>query len=755
MDVSDMVEGSPTPSHSISTGISRPIPFAVLKVQFKRLVQQHQERMKQPQGPPVIATKDLLMVINAYEQEHDVVLLTQNQKKAIHPYTLTTPDLEMTPDDILNLLKLVFAPPSPVASLSAPTSKLSTLPRTSAPLKPTSSNTWKRRLSTASIHTDAIVTATTITTSELDQDHGPEPLSPGTTHEATSNQQLISKIDDEAPIDDEFAECYRRSLALTQRLKLSEKSLASMTRDNEDRIVVLQNRVDDMTNEVNKQKRELLEYKTKETNSLEQISMLETHIATIQQSETDQKQVYLSIRNLFDEKCGETQKLQDLLKQKELDLQKAEAFLSSFRHEFMQLTEERNRLESLQHDLERELATSHHTHTQLAEQRSENERLKQVIDTLKCDLDQARHGQLTTGQSNTFSLIESLEAELEGQLQLKENEDAKAMEKIQQMQQTEERLKSAENEKNYYKSRATEAIEDLDRVKDELSHLKKVLDSENRLLVTELEDLQTKSNREPPTTPTPTLPRNLVHEKTIGTATTLTPERSVSMIDDDFNPPDLSTSIEPYIAALPINAKAKYNVGDSTNIGKTTGLDTTFTAASSSSSSSSLSSTSHSTASLNKNNRSVRFSQQLTDVWSQSRIRGRKLDIGKKREVFDLHNASSPATASLHHQRNHSMPSTVTYMNQDRNRSTTTVMNRPPNDKLITSTATFAIYTLLVYIFGIVTSTFLIENGPPGSWEQALVAAAGQQGGAKSKLLEILIYWIEKLLFEGEGVPLS
>lgn len=33
------------------------------------------------------------------------------------------------------------------------------------------------------------------------------------------------------------------------------------------------------------------------------------------------------------------------------------------------------------------------------------------------------------------------------------------------MQQTEERLKSAESEKDYYKTRATEAIKDLDRGK--------------------------------------------------------------------------------------------------------------------------------------------------------------------------------------------------------------------------------------------------------------------------------------------------
>ncbi|CAO3635543.1 unnamed protein product [Cunninghamella echinulata] len=613
----------------------------------------------------------------------------------------------MTPDDILNLLKLVLFTPSPVASVSAPTSKLSTLPRTSAPLKPnssSSSNSWKRRLSAASLHS----TTTSIISCDEDnesliEEFGPEPSFLGTTHEENSNQQLISKLD-ETPEEDEFAQCYRRSLALTQRLKLSEKSLASMTRDNEDRILVLQDRVDEMTEQLNKQKRELTEYRTKEVNSLDQISMLETHIAKIERSETDQKQVYLSIKNLFDEKCGETQKLQELLKQKELDLQKTEAFLSSFRHEFMQLTDERDRLRSLQQDLERELASSQLTHTQLAEQRSENERLKQVIDTLKCDLDQARHEQLSGNQSmNTSNLIKSLEAELEDQLQIKEDEDTKALEKIKQMQQTEERLKSAESEKDYYKCRATEAIKDLDRVKDELSHLKKVLESENRLLVTELEDLQTK-NKE-------------------GTSTTLP-----SM--------DIGTPIDTYINALSININDNNNTNIIDNSNQISDTNNKFSHSKSSS------------LSRLPNRRSVRFSHPLNDdIWSQSRIRQRKLDTGKIREVIDLHEQSS--STNLTNQRTNNVSST------NNNNNKTTLANRPHNDKLITSTATFAIYTLLVYIFGIVTSTFLIENGPPGSWEQALVAAASQQGGAKNKLFEIILYWIEKLLFEGEGIPLS
>ncbi|ORZ18459.1 hypothetical protein BCR42DRAFT_410868 [Absidia repens] len=692
---SDWDEG-PSSSHCSTTPI-HPVPFALLKVQIKRLVQQHRERTYQPREPAVIATKDLLTVIDNYEHEHDVMLLTLKQKTAIQPYTLLDPDLEMTPGDILNLLQLVFTCPSSANSLSAPTSPLPALPRTSATLQPHSS----RRLSATSLHiaTTDVIPATV---SEFENGHAHEPTSTPhseATHNGYSNHLMISKQNDEVPDDDddhdEFIHYYRRSLVLTQQLKLSEKSLARMTRDNEDQISVLQNRVDDMTDEVGKQKRELLEYKAKETKSLEQIGMLEAHIDTIQKSETDQKQVYLSIKCLYDKKCGETQKLQELLKQKELDLQHAETFLGNFHLEFKHLTEERNRLALLQQDLERELIASHHTHAQLAEQRSENDRLKQVIDTLKYDLDLARNEKLSCGLEDTTNLIETLEAEVNGQLQLKTEEDAISLEKIHQTQ-VDQRLKSAEDEKDYYKSKATEAMKDLERVKDELSYLKKAMDSENRLLVTELEDLQTRQNME------------------LSVA-----RQSLSTANDDF-----SSSGDKYY-------------------GTVTTKDDAATIISSSASSSS-STTSNSISSTNTNDRFAQFSQSSTDVWSQSRVRGKKLGVEKKREVRDLHNVSS-AFRYIHHKHG-SLPSAMHY--------NTTLTTRQKDDKVITGTVTFAIYTLLVYVFGIVTSTFLVENGPPASWEQALMVTAGESGGSY-KLLDILLYWIERLLFEGDGVALS
>ena len=76
-----------------------------------------------------------------------------------------------------------------------------------------------------------------------------------------------------------------------------------------------------------------------------------------------------------------------MLRHKEFELQKTEVLLSSIHHEFQQLNEERNKLKAMQNNLEHELATSHYTHMQLAEQRSENERLKEIIDGLKFDLE--------------------------------------------------------------------------------------------------------------------------------------------------------------------------------------------------------------------------------------------------------------------------------------------------------------------------------------------------------------------------------
>ncbi|KAI8980448.1 hypothetical protein BDB01DRAFT_796443 [Pilobolus umbonatus] len=645
----------------------RPIPFAVLKIQFKRLVQQQDKDNK-----GVLHTKDLLLLIDQYEQTEDVVLLTEEQKKAILPYTLSNPDLEMTADDILNLLKLV-CPPAPVSSLSAPTSmflhhlrpSMDTIhslddvrPRTSPPLT-NKSTPWKRRPSAvaSSIHDRnellqeiSLSPATPLIISSPNLSDG-ELTSPN-----TKDHTKLLPVEEEYSSQD-IARYYRRSLKLTQRLKSSEKSLASMARDNEDRILDLQNKVDDMNVEVAKQRKEIQEYKGKERNSLEQIMALESHISSVQQSETDQKQVYMSIRNLFDEKCEETQKLQELLKQKEADLEKTESLLNSFQTEVYLLSEERNRLMDLQNGLEQELETSAQAHKQLEEQKSENEKLKDIIDSLKTDLDEALH--LSTADKAAADILASI-AESHVPYKTLENE------LIDQDDYTQDKLRTAEDEKDYYKNCADKNKEDLDKVKSDYEYLQRALDSANRQLVNELEELKKKT-----------------HQRTLS----MTPPNEEDDIDD--TPPIL----------IPTNILQSLE---------------------------------------------MELPEPMNDVWSSSLVRQRK--NRRKRTVRDLHESSS-MTKLVFNTREEERPT------EERPTEERRLINQK-DDKVITNTVTFALYTVLIYFFGIVTSTFLLDGSQPQGWEHALVAAASGQL-PRSKFLEIILYWLEKLLFEPQGLPIS
>lgn len=106
------------------------VPLVVLKAQLTCLVANYDDRK---QG--TILTRDLLALIDQYEQENQVTLLTEEQRTAIEPFTLANPDLDMSPEDIINLVKLV----SPNSNQDTPhTSNIpspSIRPRTSAPLR--------------------------------------------------------------------------------------------------------------------------------------------------------------------------------------------------------------------------------------------------------------------------------------------------------------------------------------------------------------------------------------------------------------------------------------------------------------------------------------------------------------------------------------------------------------------------------------------------------------------------------------------
>lgn len=232
-------------------------------------------------------------------------------------------------------------------------------------------------------------------------------------------------------------------------------------------------------------------------------------------------------------------------------------------------------------------------------------------------------------------------------------------------------LKSVQDEKDYYKSRATEAKEDLDRVKSELDYLRRALDSENRSLVNELAELRIKTSS-----------AGVVTETAI----------DIPMPQQDLI---LNSIVEMNIPEPPVH-----------------------------------------------------------DFWSQSRLRQRNYKK-KGRTVQDLHEVCNKKKGYIYKwliryiQSSASTSFVITSTNKDLK-----IMNRK-DDKIINNTVTFALYTVAIYFFGIVTSTFLMEGGSNAApWEQALVAATTGQI-PKSKVLEIILYWLEKLLFEPQGLPVS
>jgi hypothetical protein len=105
------------------------VPLVVLRAQLTCLVANYDDRK---QG--TIMTGDLLALIDQYEQENQVTLLTEEQRTAIEPFTLANPDLDMSPEDIINLVKLV-SPDSQDTPHRANIPSPSIRPRTSAPLR--------------------------------------------------------------------------------------------------------------------------------------------------------------------------------------------------------------------------------------------------------------------------------------------------------------------------------------------------------------------------------------------------------------------------------------------------------------------------------------------------------------------------------------------------------------------------------------------------------------------------------------------
>ncbi|PKY49532.1 hypothetical protein RhiirA4_323293, partial [Rhizophagus irregularis] len=188
----------------------------------------------------------------------------------------------------------------------------------------------------------------------------------------------------------QLSRLYRHTVDLTKRLKESERHLASVARQHEDRIEELQHKLDETKADLATKKREIQDHKSKEKTNLHQISALEGEIQKVGKNLSSQKQLYSHLKRQYEEQCEEAEKLKDLVRIKEEELSNTERNLTFFSMERRAWTEDRERLESALIKLEKNAEAAQQHENELVRQRDENLYLKETIDKLKLDLEEIR-----------------------------------------------------------------------------------------------------------------------------------------------------------------------------------------------------------------------------------------------------------------------------------------------------------------------------------------------------------------------------
>ncbi|CAG8545862.1 29702_t:CDS:10 [Racocetra persica] len=320
-----------------------------------------------------IASKDLFKIIEAFESEQKTILLKDEDRTTLQMFCEQNPDMEISVDDVLQLVTKLKTPPTNVtASSSYSSNVVSEQPtkskikygsiRSAWPLNRPSPRTHKSRealtLSTeideeyGSSSTSATSRSRRMSSGYYDSPSGVLGSNFSKLHYDTSDDhemsfegsggfddtvsQLLPTNDDPAV---QLSRLYRHTVDLTKRLKESERHLASVARQHEDRIEELQHKLEETKADLVAKKREIQDHKNKEKTNLHQIAQLEGEIQIIAKNLSGQMQLYHQLKKQYEEQREEAEKLRDIVKTKEEELSNTQRNLSVMSSEEKKLTE--------------------------------------------------------------------------------------------------------------------------------------------------------------------------------------------------------------------------------------------------------------------------------------------------------------------------------------------------------------------------------------------------------------------------------
>ena len=89
----------------------------------------------------------------------------------------------------------------------------------------------------------------------------------------------------------------------------------------------------------------------------------------------------------------------------------------------------------------------------------------------------------------------------------------------------------------------------------------------------------------------------------------------------------------------------------------------------------------------------------------------------------------------------------------------TTAMSKKQSKRVIANVTLMSMYTIVGYVLGLITSVFLVDNAQPGGFNygrylsyDADTGVHDMDGGPnRFKVIEILIYWIQNLVWQADA----
>ncbi|KAF9127901.1 hypothetical protein BGW39_005485 [Mortierella sp. 14UC] len=514
---------------------------------------------------------------------------------------------------------------------------------------------------------------------------------------------------------------------LSMQKKLRDQDIEYEARVNEQvkKNILNQQQMEDLNRDLKTMRREILELKTTERFKTSQIADLEKQMEKTERTNTTQKSTAAALKRQKDELEDENERMQDILRQKEDALNQAMLRLTAIEADTRRINADQETMETLRERLMAEITKNEEMATQLELVSSKLRQTEELTGGQRSEFDVTTNGQINASLDDIALQGRNLMSELA-------SVGAKFGAGYGQTDESVEDSKRPASDATTKWDPAHEGTRRLLRESTSFGMKMKrssIRDLSQRFREQSVETAPTQDSNEPPSPYTPTAASANLGEEISASAVVVK-----SRADDDVD------------CALPAGLQAledKEALLDQ-ELGTQAGL-------------------------IEGLFKSKEPSHPLDVAFGTESILGQTLGMPNLKLKADR-----ARRRKVHPSRVLTQSEVVDLLNPGANMGSpstsppgirsgvprTRALNKRENKNVIANVTLVSMYTIVVYLFGVITSVFLVDNGAaPGfnygrflSFDAALQEVANNDGGpGRFKVVEILVYWLQNLVWQGDA----